>query len=142
MHFLLIVALLGVASLFVPVIAQVQSTTTCTNTTVNGSTCFTDPSTSVSTPFVVYGFRPGFEVVHQYWQAAGERFYLGGSPATYCPDSVEETNDCPPGNATVFTGSGFLVRITSPPDFGWTDPGSRTLKCQEARTSILPQQAT
>jgi hypothetical protein len=35
--------------------------------------------------------------------AAGQKFYLGGNTASYCPTQVK---NCPPGNQTVFAPGG------------------------------------
>jgi len=40
--------------------------------------------------------------------AAGQRFWLGGTTASYCPDQVAQTGACPPGNVTAFAGLAAL----------------------------------
>lgn len=41
--------------------------------------------------------------------AAGQHFYLGGEPSTYCP--LPDGKGCPPGTSTAFApGGGSLVR--------------------------------
>ena len=47
------------------------------------------------------------EVDHKPLQAAGQKFWLGGEPGTYCPTFVNP--NCPPGNVTAFAGPYALV---------------------------------
>lgn len=52
-------------------------------------------------------------------QARGQNFYLGGSPATYCPQPP--VTECPAGLATIFAGLGGLVSFGF---FPWSAPNS------------------
>ena len=64
----------------------------------------TDPPANIE----VTARHPGREHVDKLpMQAAGRAFWLGGSPATYCPEIVGD--NCPPGNATVILGLNSLV---------------------------------
>ena len=102
-----LILLLG-AALAVCSAAQAQNaTTTCTDSYI--TTLFTAPASTPTAPYTVFGYRQGNEDVHQYWNAGGERFYLGGSPGSYCPDAVQQEAGCPPGNATAFIGLVSLV---------------------------------
>jgi hypothetical protein len=56
--------------------------------------------------FTVMALRSASPIHFQQMQAAGQSFWLGGQPATYCPTFV---TDCPPGNQTVIAGGAFLV---------------------------------
>ncbi|KAL1970219.1 hypothetical protein VTN77DRAFT_5379 [Rasamsonia byssochlamydoides] len=56
------------------------------------------PRQEDSGTFTVMALRSGSPIHFLPMQAAGERFYLGGQPATYCPTEV---TNCPPGNQTV-----------------------------------------
>jgi hypothetical protein len=51
--------------------------------------------------FTLTVYQPGSPLDGEVVNAVGEAFYLGGSPATYCPTTVQE---CPPGNQTIFAG--------------------------------------
>ena len=89
---------------------QAQPTKTCTNSSsIAVATPFTAPATEPTGPFQVYGYRQGYDVVHQFWNAEGQKFYLGGSPSTYCPSNIQNLTGCPPGDATVFSGLDELV---------------------------------
>jgi len=84
---------------------EAQPTKTCTNSSsIAVATPFTAPATEPTGPFQVYGYRQGYDVVHQFWNAEGQKFYLGGSPSTYCPSNIQNLTGCPPGDATVFSG--------------------------------------
>ena len=52
---------------------------------------------------------PGTDFDGKPVEAAGRNFYLGGSPATYCPQSVVAF--CPPGNVTAFSGGSLVSSI-------------------------------
>jgi hypothetical protein len=63
-------------------------------------------STSYNT-FTVMALRSASPIHFLTMQAAGEKFYLGGEPATYCPTGVVAS--CPPGNETVIAGGYAMV---------------------------------
>jgi hypothetical protein len=88
---------------------QAQNTTTCTDSPVATTTLFTAPATTPTDAYTVFGYRQGNEVVHQYWNAARQRFYFGGAPGSYCPQEVQSESGCPPGNVTAFVGLISLV---------------------------------
>ncbi|KAK2765013.1 hypothetical protein FQN54_008712 [Arachnomyces sp. PD_36] len=61
----------------------------------------------VPTVFIAKASAPDNDEVHmQKIQAAGQKFWIGGEPATYCPTSVGDL--CPPGNETVIIGTSSL----------------------------------
>ncbi|GAD92333.1 IgE-binding protein [Paecilomyces variotii No. 5] len=51
-------------------------------------------------PFTVTSVRSGSPIQYLSLEAREGKFWLGGSPGTYCP----ETTTCPPGNETVIAG--------------------------------------
>lgn len=57
-------------------------------------------------PFSVMSIRSGSPIHYLQLNAAGQKFYLGGSTATYCPTQV---TDCPPGNQTVLAPGGTAL---------------------------------
>jgi hypothetical protein len=61
-------------------VPQGQNVTLCENSSITIITLFTAPASTPTAPYTVFGYRQGAEVVHQYWNAARERFYLGGAP--------------------------------------------------------------
>ena len=105
----MLLTLLLFAALAVLVAPQVQNTTsTCTDTYT--TTLFTAPASTPTAPYTIFGYRQGNEDVHKYWNAGGEKFYLGGFPSTYCPDAVQqESGACPSSNVTAFVGLLSLV---------------------------------
>jgi hypothetical protein len=97
--FVATLAILGVRAA-----SKTENITTCENSSIATTTLFTAPATTPTTAYNVFGYRQGNEVVHQYWNAARQRFYLGGSPGSYCPEEVQSESGCPPGNVTAFVG--------------------------------------
>jgi len=55
----------------------------------------------VPTAFTVMSVRSGSPIQYLALNAAGQKFWLGGNTASYCPTTV---NPCPPGNVTVILG--------------------------------------
>lgn len=53
--------------------------------------------------FSVMAIRSASSIHYQPLNAAGQKFYLGGKTASYCPAQVSH---CPPGNQTVFAPGG------------------------------------
>jgi hypothetical protein len=88
---------------------RAQNMTPCENSSIATTNLFTAPATTPTVAYSVFGYRQGNEIVHQYWNAARQRFYLGGVPASYCPEAVQSESGCPPGNATAFVGLISLV---------------------------------
>lgn len=64
------------------------------------------PLTSPTAAYGVISVRSGSPIQYLSMNAAGENFTLGGTTATFCPDSVGTA--CPPGTDTVFLGLGAL----------------------------------
>jgi len=60
----------------------------------------------VPTTFTVISVRSGSPIQYLPLNAAGQKFWLGGQPATYCPTQVDP--NCPPGNVTAILGGGAL----------------------------------
>ncbi len=103
----------------ITVVAQ-NATKTCTeSSSIAVATPFTAPASEPTGPFQVYGYRQGYDVVHQFWNADGGDFYLGGAPSTYCPSNIQNLTDCPPGDATVFSGLDELVSSFSFSNLPW-----------------------
>jgi hypothetical protein len=53
--------------------------------------------------FSVMAIRSASPIHYLQLNAAGQKFYLGGNTASYCPAQVHQ---CPPGNQTVFAPGG------------------------------------
>ncbi|KAL2852530.1 hypothetical protein BJY01DRAFT_208034 [Aspergillus pseudoustus] len=73
------------------------------------------PTTAPQAPeqpaaFTVMASRSASPIHFLTMNAAGQSFWLGGSPATYCP----LPSNCPPGNLTVFAGNGGALSVTVP----------------------------
>ena len=62
------------------------------------------PSDQANPPFSVMAIRSGSTIHYRQMNAAGLKFWLGGSTSSYCPITVG--SNCPPGNQTVFTTNG------------------------------------
>jgi hypothetical protein len=105
----ILLTVLTLASLGAQAAPEAQNMTPCENSSTPTTTLFTAPATIATTAYNVFGYRQGNEVVHQYWNAAGQKFYLGGIPSTYCPEAVQSESGCPVGNVTAFVGLVSLV---------------------------------
>ena len=81
-------------------------TTSTTTSSVPQST--TSQQNSDSGVFAVFAFNPGTPIHMQWMQAAGNSFWVGGEPATYCPSTVQEQGGCPPGNYTALSSCGMV----------------------------------
>jgi hypothetical protein len=99
------IALVFALSLLVSGAPMPQATSTCTEGAA--ATTSAAPITSPTAPYGVMSIRSGSSVHLLPMQARGQNFYLGGSPATYCPQPP--VMDCPSGLDTVFAGLGALV---------------------------------
>lgn len=108
MHFSILVLsalfLMGTYAISAP-----QATTTCTEESATPSSAA--PITSPTAPYGVISARSGSPVHLLPMQAREQNFYLGGSPATYCPQPP--VTNCPSGMDTIFGGLGGLVRFHS-----------------------------
>jgi hypothetical protein len=63
-------------------------------------------------PFTVTAVRSASPIQYLQLNAAGQKFWLGGSTSSYCPTEV--VPKCPPGNQTVLApGGNALVRNTT-----------------------------
>lgn len=67
------------------------------------------PAPAASAPaappaFGVMAVRSASPIHYSQMNAAGQKFWLGGSTSSYCPDI--EGIVCPPGNTTVFAAGG------------------------------------
>ncbi|KAH8695233.1 IgE-binding protein [Talaromyces proteolyticus] len=60
------------------------------------------PVAKGNSAFTVISARSGSPIHLQAINAAGSKFWVGGSPATFCPSFV---NPCPPGNETVWANA-------------------------------------
>ena len=97
--------------------AVVTVTSTFTSTvlaspsaTESSSTTPAQPLTVPTSWLTITAARSGSPIHLLPMNAAGRRFYLGGSTLSYCPTQVETAGDCPPGNTTVVSLCG-MVRL-------------------------------
>jgi hypothetical protein len=90
-----------------------QATSNCTEEPA--TTTPAAPITSPTAPYTVMSARSGMPVHLLPMQARGFNFYLGGSPAVYCPQPP--VTSCPSGETTIFNGLGGLVGFQSPAQF-------------------------
>lgn len=60
--------------------------------------------------FTLTVYQPGSALHGEVVNAAGEAFFLGGSPATYCP--LTDPTLCPVGNQTIFAGMSAMFVCT------------------------------
>lgn len=85
--------------------AEPSSSAESTSGSVNNSNATSTTSSSQSRPTLPFGvvaIRSGSPIHFLPVNAAGQRFWLGGQPVSYCPSTVEEVGGCPPGDATAF----------------------------------------
>ncbi|CAG8327267.1 unnamed protein product [Penicillium salamii] len=61
--------------------------------------------------FGVMAVRSASPIHYLQMNAAGQKFYLGGETASYCPDQVPQ---CPPGKETIFTPGGSSLDVNVP----------------------------
>jgi hypothetical protein len=99
------IALIFALSSIVSAAPAPQATSTCTEEAA--ATTSAAPITLPTAPYGVMSIRSGSPVHLLPMQARGQNFYLGGSPATYCPQPP--VTECPSGLDTVFAGLGALV---------------------------------
>src|SRR4051812_37551135 len=99
----------ALAVLGAQVASQAQNTTTSPSAPIATTTLFTAPAITQMAVYTIFGYRQGYEAVHQYWNANNEKFYLDGAPSAYCPDHVQSLSACPAGNVTAFSGLLDLV---------------------------------
>ncbi|KAJ9403593.1 hypothetical protein DTO045G8_8680 [Paecilomyces variotii] len=57
--------------------------------------------TTTTPPFTVVAVRSGSPIQYLTLEAREGKFWLGGNPGTYCPETI---TSCPPGNETVIAG--------------------------------------
>ncbi|CDM27433.1 hypothetical protein DTO013E5_4397 [Penicillium roqueforti] len=87
-------------------------------------------------PFSVMSIRSGSPIHYLQLNAAGQKFYLGGSTATYCPTQV---TDCPPGNQTVLAPGGTALDTMVPGGQQvYIDPNG-ALSFTQAHSANIPQ---
>ena len=107
---LLILLVVGVlAAVGAQAAPKVQNSSSCENSSIATTTLFTAPAAVPTATYNIFGYRQGNEVVHQYWNAVRQRFFLGGTPSTYCPEAVQSESGCPSGDVTAFSGLISLV---------------------------------
>ncbi|KAJ5724563.1 hypothetical protein N7493_006291 [Penicillium malachiteum] len=72
------------------------------------------PAAQASIPpsFGVMAVRSGSPIHYAQMNAAGQKFWLGGSTSSYCP-SIDGIV-CPPGNQTVFASGGNAMDVEVP----------------------------
>lgn len=69
------------------------------------------PAPAANPPFTVMAARSASPIHYLQLNAAGQKFWLGGSTASYCPSQVQ---NCPPGNQTVFAPGGSALDTEVP----------------------------
>lgn len=97
-------------------IAHTTSTTEAsaeiTSIIVSNSTSTTSSAQSRPTlPFSAVAIRSGSPIHFLPINAAGQRFWLGGQPVTYCPKTAQDAGACPPGDTTAFGLCKMVSRI-------------------------------
>ncbi|KAJ6011615.1 hypothetical protein N7451_003027 [Penicillium sp. IBT 35674x] len=70
------------------------------------------PSAANPPAFGVMAVRSASPIHYMQMNAAGQKFYLGGTTASYCP-SIDGIV-CPPGNQTVFAAGGNAMDVEVP----------------------------
>ncbi|KAF3490684.1 IgE-binding protein [Arthroderma uncinatum] len=81
--------------------------------------------------------HPGREHVDKLpMQAAGRAFWLGGTPATYCPEIVGA--GCPPGNATVILGLNSMSVLVPGGQQLYVEPSGK-LGFTQAHSASIPE---
>ncbi|KAJ9294599.1 hypothetical protein DTO271G3_6867 [Paecilomyces variotii] len=86
-------------------------------------------------PFTVTAARSGSPIHLLPLEAAGQSFWLGGSPATYCPTG--EGIVCPPGTDTVIVGASALDVEVPGGQLLYVDP-SGALSFTQAHSINIP----
>ena len=69
------------------------------------------PAPPANPPFTVMAARSASPIHYLQLNAAGQKFWLGGNTASYCPSQVK---DCPAGNQTVFAPGGTSMDTEVP----------------------------
>ncbi|KAJ6008829.1 hypothetical protein N7522_003845 [Penicillium canescens] len=69
------------------------------------------PAPPANPPFTVMAARSASPIHYLQLNAAGQKFWLGGTTASYCPSQVK---DCPAGNQTVFAPGGTSMDTEVP----------------------------
>ncbi|KAJ5373000.1 hypothetical protein N7517_005006 [Penicillium concentricum] len=86
--------------------------------------------------FSVMAMRSASPIHFAQLNAAGQKFYLGGETASYCPAQV---SNCPPGNQTVFApGGGSLDVMVPGGQQVYVDPNG-ALSFTQAHSANIPQ---
>ncbi|KAL4782527.1 hypothetical protein BJX76DRAFT_332507 [Aspergillus varians] len=94
---------------------------------------------SASTPeqpaaFTVLAARSASPIHYLPLNAAGQSFWLGGQPSTYCP----LPSNCPPGNTTVLAGDGASLSVSVPGGQQIYVAPSGALKFTQAHSANIP----
>jgi hypothetical protein len=110
------ITLIFALSLVVSAAPAPQATSTCTKEAAASASAAL--ITRPTAPYDVMSIRSASPVHLLPMQARGQNFYLGGSPATYCPQPP--VTECPSGLDTVFAGLGALVGFRHLHDPGQT----------------------
>jgi hypothetical protein len=88
-------------------ISKMKLTTTTLALPLLAAAAPTTQPAPANPPFSVMAIRSGSPIHYSQLNAAGQKFWLGGETATYCPEVVP---NCPPGTQTVLApGGGSLV---------------------------------
>ncbi|KAL4929212.1 putative IgE binding protein [Aspergillus undulatus] len=84
--------------------------------------------------FTVMAARSASPIHFLQLNAAGQSFWLGGEPSTYCP----LPSGCPPGNTTVFAGNGASLSVVVPGGQQVYVAPSGALKFTQAHSANIP----
>ncbi|KAJ5584720.1 uncharacterized protein N7459_004520 [Penicillium hispanicum] len=94
------------------------------------------PSGQANPPFTVMSIRSASPIHYLQMNAAGQKFWLGGSTSSYCPTNVGA--GCPPGNQTVFAPGGNAMDVEVPGGQQvYVDP-SGALSFTQAHSALIP----
>ncbi|KAL2868756.1 putative IgE binding protein [Aspergillus lucknowensis] len=94
----------------------------------------TRPAPEHPAAFTVMAARSASPIHFLPMNAAGQSFWLGGSPATYCP----LPSDCPPGDKTVLAGSGAALSVVVPGGQQIYVSPEGALKFTQAHSAYIP----
>ncbi|KAL2852991.1 hypothetical protein BJX68DRAFT_48648 [Aspergillus pseudodeflectus] len=94
----------------------------------------TAPAAEQPAAFTVMASRSASPIHFLPMNAAGQSFWLGGSPATYCP----LPSGCPPGDLTVLAGNGGSLSVTVPGGQQIYVSPEGALKFTQAHSASIP----
>ncbi|PTU23511.1 hypothetical protein P175DRAFT_0500074 [Aspergillus ochraceoroseus IBT 24754] len=111
------------SSLLLPFLAAAAPTDSGASAPAENPTAFTVMSSRSASPIHLLPMN-----------AAGQSFWLGGEPGTYCP----LTSGCPPGNMTVLAGNGGSLSVVVPGGQQIYVSPEGALKFTQAHSAYIP----